>query len=166
MSDGNVQVPMLGTGVIIDLGPEMEAIKTATNEKLGEWYAAYYKPVMETFGMVREELLARMLKNKQSLLPLPNGLRIEVDTPTKRECRADGLHALEATILEKFKVEIPLVREKVEIAPDMRGIKKARKLGDEISGEIDKNLLEVPGRPRLKVEGITEARKEKAFGGE
>lgn len=159
-----LRVPMLSSGIILELEPERQAIKDATDEELGRWFAAYYKPVIETFNMVKEELLGRMEKSGQSLLPLGNGQEIKVEKTPKRTVMEAGMRGVQKKILDQFGADIQLVRVKTEVLPDMRGIKKAYKLGDDVKAEIDAFLIEEPGRPRLKVEGLTDAQREKVFG--
>lgn len=167
MSDELI-VPMWGTGELIDLSPAPAAIKAATDEELGAWYALHFKPVKDTFGLVKEELIGRMEKRGQTLLPLENGQTVECKKNPKRSCTEAGLAGLreiEKRINEEHGIAISLVRVKIEAKPDMRGVAKAKKLGDEFAEMIDINIEEDPGYPSLKVTGMTEAQREKILHG-
>ncbi len=156
-------VPIWGTGEIIDLTPCREAILEATDEALGSWYAAHHKPVMDTFGLVKEELTGRMAKRGQTMLPIPSGQTIELTSTPKRGCKGPELIALAKQINEAHGTNLELVRIKTEHKPDMRGIKKAYKLGDVVEKEIKALLTEEPGRPRLEIKGLTEKQQDRAF---
>lgn len=167
MSD-ELMVPMWGTGELIDLSPAPAAIKAATDEELGMWYATHYKPVKETFGLVKEELLSRMGQRGQTMLPLGNGQTVEFKQTPKRTCTEAGLAGLrqvEKKIHDEHGIAIPLVRVEIKAKPDMRGVAKAKKLGDEFAELIDPNIQEEPGYPSLKVTGMTEAQREKILNG-
>ncbi len=167
MSD-ELMVPMWGTGELIDLSPAPAAIKAATDEELGAWYAMHYEPVRETFDLVKEELITRMEKRGQTLLPLGNGQVVECKKTAKRSCTEAGLAGLrqvEKKIHDEHGIVISLVRVKIEAKPDMRGVAKAKKLGDEFGEMIALNIQEEPGYPSLKVTGMTEAQREKILHG-
>lgn len=157
-------VPMWGTGELIDLGPAPEAIKAATDEELGMWYALHFKPVKETFDLVKEELLSRMMGRGQKMMPLENGQRIEVSQTMNRQVHEDAMLAIQKEIKAQYGLDVELLRVKREVKPDMRNIKKAMKLGDEVTKKIDLALFEEPGNPRLKVEGISEDQRKKILG--
>lgn len=163
MSDGTTMVPLLSTGEIIQLRPEVAAIKAAKDDVLGVWYATNYKAVMETFGMVKEEILARIERRKGSVLVLSNGQTLEVKTTPYRECNADGLRKVQENIKKKYGQDIELVRVKTEEKPDMRNIKKARKLSAAVTKAINKNITETKGNPKLEVTGLTKEAQKAAF---
>lgn len=158
-----MMVPLWGTGEIIDLTPAPAAIKAATDEELGAWFAVHHKPVMETFGLVKEELTARMAKRGQTMLPIPSGQTIELTSTPKRECDGPALIALGEKINAAHGTKLELVRIKTEHKPNMNAIKKAFKLGEVVEKEIKALLTEEPGRPRLGVKGLTEKQQDRVF---
>lgn len=160
----DLAVPIPGSGELIDVETIREAIKTMPDQDLATWYIKYYKLVMGAFGMARGELIGRMVKQGAEVLHSPNGQRVELQSPPKRECDKEVLRAVEKMIQEKFNQTIPLIRIKEKVEPDMNGIKLARKLGMDVATAIAEGLREIPGTPSIKIEGVDKDRAAEAFG--
>lgn len=150
------EVALLGDGTIINLDDFRQALKDSETQDIAVWYAANYSKIMEAMGAAKEELLSRMTRDDMSLMPLPDGRELTRKSQTKRECDEQKMIHVEAFIREKFDKTMTLTRVKREVAPDMRQVAKARKLGNAVTEMLNEAITEIPGRPSLKVEGMTD----------
>ena len=151
-------VPMIGTGELVDLDVMKAALLKLSDKNLANWYVKYYKPLNEAVGMIRKELISRMVKSGSEVLHAPNGQRVELKNPPRRTCDKDILSQVEHMISVHYGQDLTLYRVKETIEPNMNEIKKARKIGMDVTMAIAKGLHEEPGYPSIKIEGVDKER--------
>ena len=153
-TEENMMVPIIGSGEIVDLNEMKTAMKSMTDQDLTTWFVKYHKPLREAVGMIRGELISRMVKNGSEVFHAGNGQRIELKIPPKRTCDKAILDAVQEKIKKELGQDLKLVRVKETFEPAMSDIKKARKLSMDIATAISEGLKEEPGNPTINIEGV------------
>lgn len=156
--DSETVVPVIGSGELVDLDDMKKALLNMTDQDLTDWYVKYFNPLRGAVAMIKTELISRMVKNGAEVLHAPNGQRVELRSPPKRICDKEVLTKVEEKIALHYSQVIRLMRIKETVEPDMSGIKKARKLGMDITMAIAEGLREEPGYPSIKIEGVDKDR--------
>ena len=146
-------VPMPGSGELVDLGDVEMGIKKMGLPALALWYFDSQKPLFEALNKVKLEIIARMIHTKSKVINLKDGRKLNLKIPPKRTCDPDLLDKAEKLIAEKYSQEVQLYRMKKEFAPNMKDIKGAMKLGDDVAKAIALGLIEVDDYPRLEKGG-------------
>ncbi len=151
-------VPMPGSGELVDLTAFKTALKDMSDKDLTLWYVKYHKPLKDTVGLIRGEVIGRMVKKGSDVFHSTNGQRIELNAPPKRTCDRKVLEAVQERIKNEFGQDLKLFRIKETVDPAMSDINKARKLSMDIATAIAEGLKEEPGNPSIKIEGVDNER--------
>lgn len=153
-TEENMMVPMIGSGELVDLGAMRTALKEMPDKDLAEWYVKYYKIMNEAVGMIRGELIGRMVKNGSTVSHAHNGQRVKMKIPPKRTADRKILLAVEKRIKNEFDMDIKLFKVKEEVTPVMAGVKEARELSMDIAMAIAPGIQEEPGYTSLEILGV------------